>query len=72
MTLWKDSIVNKLTKGVESLLKGAGVEIIEGWASFQSSKSCNVKTKNGIINIESEECHNCNRIKSNRPTIHAM
>ncbi len=54
MTLWKDSIVNKLTKGVESLLKGAGVEIIEGWASFQSSKSCNVKTKNGIINIESE------------------
>ncbi len=54
MTLWKDSIVNKLTKGVESLLKGAGVEIIEGWASFQSSKSCNVKTKNGTINIESE------------------
>ena len=54
MTLWKDSIVNKLTKGVESLLKGAGVEIIEGWASFQSSKSCNVKTENGTINIESE------------------
>ena len=54
MTLWKDSIVNKLTKGVESLLRGAGVEIIEGWASFESSKRCNVKTKNGSISIESE------------------
>ncbi|MBU03513.1 MAG: dihydrolipoyl dehydrogenase [Euryarchaeota archaeon] len=54
MISWKDSIVNKLTKGVESLLKGAGVEIIYGWASFESSKSCVVKTEDGSIAIEAE------------------
>jgi dihydrolipoamide dehydrogenase len=54
MTTWKDSIVNKLTKGVESLLKGAGVEIINGWANFESSKQCVVNTGNEIVNIEAE------------------
>ncbi|MFL2957343.1 MAG: FAD-dependent oxidoreductase, partial [Candidatus Thalassarchaeaceae archaeon] len=52
MTSWKDSIVNKLTKGVESLLKGAGVEVINGWASFESSKQCVVDTGKDTINIE--------------------
>ncbi len=54
MTSWKDSIVNKLTKGVESLLKGAGVEVINGWASFESSKQCVVDTGKDTINIEAE------------------
>ena len=54
MTSWKDSIVNKLTKGLESLLKGAGVEVINGWASFESSKQCVVDTGKDTINIEAE------------------
>ena len=54
MTSWKDSIVNKLTKGVESLLKEAGVEVINGWASFESSKQCVVDTGKDTINIEAE------------------
>lgn len=54
MTSWKDSIVNKLTKGVESLLKGAGVEVINGWASFESSKQCVVNTGKETIHIEAE------------------
>jgi len=54
MTSWKDSIVNKLTKGVESLLKGAGVEVINGWASFESSKQCMVNTGKETVHIEAE------------------
>tara|TARA_B100001559_G_scaffold219939_1_gene184540 strand:- start:1524 stop:2960 length:1437 start_codon:yes stop_codon:yes gene_type:complete len=54
MTSWKDSIVNKLTKGVESLLKGAGVEVINGWASFESSKQCVVNTGKETVHIEAE------------------
>jgi dihydrolipoamide dehydrogenase len=54
LTSWKDNIVNKLTKGVESLLKGAGVELVIGFAKFTDSKNCIVETKNGLINIEAE------------------
>jgi len=54
MISWKDSIVDKLTKGVEALLKGAGVEMVKGWASFKDSKNCTVETPNGVINIEAE------------------
>ena len=51
---WKDAIVERLTKGVESLLKSAGAELINGWATFSSSKQCTVKTKDGNITIEAE------------------
>ncbi len=54
MTLWKDGIVEKLTKGVESLLKAAGVEVVRGWASFIDSKSCVVSMGNEQIKIEAE------------------
>ena len=40
---WKDQIVGKLTKGVGQLLKGAGVEVVSGWAEFQDAKTCVVK-----------------------------
>ncbi len=51
---WKDDIVQRLTKGVESLIKNAGAELINGWATFSSSKQCTVKTDEGEINIEAE------------------
>ena len=54
VTGWKDAIVERLTKGVESLVKGAGAELINGWATFSSSKQCTVKTKDGEITIEAE------------------
>jgi dihydrolipoamide dehydrogenase len=43
-----------LTKGVETLVKNAGAELIQGWATFSSSKNCTVKTENGDITIEAE------------------
>ncbi|MDQ2074057.1 dihydrolipoyl dehydrogenase [Haloarcula sp. H-GB4] len=34
MTEWKDSVVTRLTRGVESLCKNAGVNLMEGTAEF--------------------------------------
>ncbi len=51
---WKDSIVDRLNKGVESLLKGAGVDLVKGWATFTGPKKCTVKTSEGDIEIEAE------------------
>ena len=51
---WKDDIVERLNKGVESLLKGAGAELVKGWATFEGPKSCNVETSDGTVGIEAE------------------
>ena len=51
---WKDSIVDRLNKGVESLLKGSGVELVKGWATFSGPKRCTVKTSDGEIEIEAD------------------
>lgn len=51
---WKNAIVERLTKGVEALVKGSGAELINGWATFSNSKQCTVKTKDGYITIEAE------------------
>jgi dihydrolipoamide dehydrogenase len=51
---WKDAIVDKLNKGVEALLKGAGVELVKGWATFTGSKHCTVETPEGPLGIEAE------------------
>ena len=51
---WKNGIVQRLTKGVEALVKNAGAELINGWATFSSAKQCTVKTDDGEINIEAE------------------
>jgi len=51
---WKDEIVSKLNKGVEHLLKTAGARLISGWATFSDAKHCTVETKDGTINIETE------------------
>lgn len=42
---WKDGIVNKLTNGVRTLLKGNGVEVIQGEAYITDSKTVVVKTE---------------------------
>ncbi len=51
---WKDSIVDRLNKGVEGLLNAAGAELISGWASFEGPKTCIVNTAGGKVNIEAE------------------
>ena len=47
LTAWKDSIVNKLTKGVGQLLKAAKVEAVNGWAVFKNAKTCVVTLADG-------------------------
>ena len=51
---WKDSIVDRLNKGVESLLKSSGVDLIKGWATFTGPKRCVVETPEGDVEIEAE------------------
>ena len=51
---WKDSIVDRLNKGVESLLKSSGVDLIKGWATFTGPKRCVVETTEGDVEIEAE------------------
>ena len=54
MVSWKDSIVERLNKGVEALLKGAGAELVKGWATFEGPKRCTVETTDGTVGIEAE------------------
>lgn len=44
---WKDGIVNKLTSGVQTLLKGNGVEVISGEAYLTEPHTARVKTADG-------------------------
>ena len=51
---WKDSIVERLNKGVEGLLKAAGADLIKGWARFEGPKSCIIDTGAESVKIEAE------------------
>ncbi len=51
---WKDSIVDRLNKGVEGLLKAAGADLIKGWARFEGPKSCIIDTGAESVKIEAE------------------
>ena len=42
MVGWKETIVDRLNKGVQHLLDKAGVETFHGWATFQDAKSVKV------------------------------
>ena len=54
MVGWKDDIVDKLNKGVEHLLKNAGVELVKGWAEFQDAKTVKIGTGKNAMIIEGE------------------
>jgi len=51
---WKDGIVRRLTGGVASLLKSAGVKVIEGTARFQDGKTVQVSTTTGEQLVRAE------------------
>ena len=53
---WKQSVVKKLTGGVGQLLKANGCTVIQGDAKFTSSKSMDVKTASGMINLSFNQC----------------
>ena len=51
---WKDSIIARLSGGVEALLKKNKVRKVQGWANFSDAKNCTVETSDGVINIQAE------------------
>ncbi len=52
---WKDEIVEKLNKGVETLLAKAGARLVHGWATFRDGKSCDVALADGgSLRIEAD------------------
>lgn len=54
MMHWKDSIVDRLSTGVEGLLKKNSVTQIAGWATFKNGKNCTVETADGTLSIQAE------------------
>ena len=52
---WKQSVVDRLTQGVEFLCKGYNVKIIKGVGTFTGPKQLEVKTTVGIESIETKD-----------------
>ncbi len=53
---WKDSVVQKLTGGVASLLKANGCTFIGGDARFTGPKTLELKTKEGTQTVSFNQC----------------
>jgi len=51
---WKQSVVDRLTSGVEYLCKGNNVKIIKGEGAFKGPHEIEVKTDSGLETIETE------------------
>ncbi len=51
---WKSGVVDKLNRGVESLLKRAKVAVVHGWAVFSDAKTCTVQTDDGEVQIRAD------------------
>src|SRR3972149_4190626 len=49
---WKQSVVDRLTSGVEYLCKGNNVKVIKGEARFKSPHELEVRTASGIETID--------------------
>lgn len=50
----KNEVVNKLVSGIDQLLKGNGVEVIKGRASFKGNKIIEVATEKGTEELSAE------------------
>ena len=51
---WKETVVDRLSKGVAGLLRKAKVRVVNGWATFSDAKTCTVETGDGRVSIKSE------------------
>lgn len=52
---WKQSVVDRLTSGVEYLCKGNNVKIIKGVGTFKGPHQLEIKTPTGTENIETKD-----------------
>ena len=55
MVAWKDSVVERLTGGIRSLMKNSGVEVITGRAELTSDRSLSVDTEDGQVEVQFEQ-----------------
>lgn len=51
---WKDDIVRKLTGGIAGLFRKNKVKHIAGWGTMVDGKTCEVKTKDGVVTVKAE------------------
>jgi len=51
---WKDSVCAKMSGGVAQLLKGNGVTVISGDATFAANKSLTVKSSSGTTTVDAK------------------
>jgi dihydrolipoamide dehydrogenase len=51
---WKDTVVDRLSRGVAGLLARAKVTVVDGWASFSDAKTCTVATADGPMTLTAE------------------
>ncbi|HEY9704731.1 MAG TPA: FAD-dependent oxidoreductase, partial [Allocoleopsis sp.] len=56
MQNWKNSVVSELERGILSLLKNYGIEVIEGSAVFKSNNEVHIQGKTDINNIKFKYC----------------
>ncbi|MBI1741913.1 FAD-dependent oxidoreductase, partial [Candidatus Acetothermia bacterium] len=56
MQAWKQTVVKKLTSGVEQLCDGNGVQVLKGKATFQSAKKALVESEHGTQAVEFKDC----------------
>jgi dihydrolipoamide dehydrogenase len=54
---WKDGIVDRLSRGVATLLVRAKVRVLQGWAVFSDAKTCLVETSRGETADHTLEIH---------------
>ena len=52
---WKNSVIDKLTKGVEGLIKRRGIEVIKGRARFDGNKSLLIEGSD-VSGVEFKHC----------------
>ncbi len=52
---WKNSVIDKLTKGVEGLVKRRGIEVIKGRARFDGNKSLLIEGSD-VSGVEFKHC----------------
>ncbi|USN47206.1 MAG: dihydrolipoyl dehydrogenase [Pseudobdellovibrionaceae bacterium] len=54
LVAWKQSVCDRMSGGVEQLLKGNKVEVVRGEASFKSSSELEVKSSSGTQSIKAK------------------
>lgn len=56
MQQWKNDIISKLNKGIDTLCKGNKIAVVNGRASFESSDKLKIVKNNEVSYLEFEKC----------------